>query len=54
MASVAGRLDVATILSSLSPAVTVLLACVILKEKLAPRQWVGVVASITAIVLISM
>ena len=53
LASVAGRLDVATILSSLSPAVTVLLACVILKEKLAPRQWVGVVASMTAIVLIS-
>ncbi|TQD25652.1 DMT family transporter [Methanolobus vulcani] len=54
LASVAGRLDVATILSSLSPAVTVLLACIILKEQLAPRQWVGVIASITAIVLISM
>nr|WP_321498442.1 DMT family transporter [uncultured Methanolobus sp.] len=54
LASVAGRLDVATILSSLSPGVTVLLACAILKERLAPRQWVGVVASMTAIVLISM
>ncbi|WMW24941.1 DMT family transporter [Methanolobus sediminis] len=54
LASVAGRLDVATILSSLSPAVTVLLACIILKEQLAPRQWLGVIASMTAIVLISM
>jgi drug/metabolite transporter (DMT)-like permease len=54
LASVAGRLDVATILSSLSPAVTVLLACVIIKEKLAPRQLMGVVASMAAIVLISM
>ena len=54
LASVAGRLDVATILSSLSPGVTVLLACAILKERLALRQWVGLVASMTAIVLISM
>lgn len=54
LASVVGRLDVATILSSLSPAVTVLLACILLKEQLATRQWIGIIASMTAIVLISM
>lgn len=53
LASGAGRLDVATILSSLSPAVTVLLACTLLKEQLAPRQWLGVMASLVAILLIS-
>ncbi len=53
LASEAGRLDVATILSSLSPGVTVLLACVLLKENLDPRQWLGVITSLAAIVLIS-
>ena len=53
LASEAGRLDVATILSSLSPAVTVMLACIVLKEQLAPRQWLGVIASLIAIILIS-
>ncbi|SFM26166.1 DMT family transporter [Methanolobus profundi] len=53
LASGAGRLDIATILSSLSPVVTVLLACILLKEQLAIRQWAGVMASMIAIVLIS-
>ncbi|MGM0771438.1 MAG: EamA family transporter, partial [Halobacteriota archaeon] len=53
LASEAGRLDVATILSSLSPAVTVLLACILLKEQLAPRQWIGVIATLIAIIFIS-
>ncbi|MFP4655032.1 MAG: EamA family transporter [Methanohalobium sp.] len=53
LASGAGRLDVATILSSLSPAVTVLLACILLKEQLASRQWLGILFSLAAIILIS-
>jgi drug/metabolite transporter (DMT)-like permease len=47
------RLDVAVVLSSLCPAVTVLLSIAILKEKVAPRQWLGVIACLLAIVLIS-
>ncbi|AEH60485.1 protein of unknown function DUF6 transmembrane [Methanosalsum zhilinae DSM 4017] len=53
LASEAGRLDVATILSSLSPAVTVMLACILLAEQLAPRQWIGVIAALIAIILMS-
>ncbi|WP_292484864.1 DMT family transporter [Methanohalobium sp.] len=53
LASGAGRLDVATVLSSLSPAVTVLLACILLKEQLASRQWLGVIAALIAIIFLS-
>ncbi|MGM0771871.1 MAG: EamA family transporter [Halobacteriota archaeon] len=35
------------------PAGTVLLAWIILKEKLSPKQWVGVAAAMVAIVFIS-
>ncbi|MGB3907476.1 MAG: DMT family transporter [Methanomethylovorans sp.] len=52
-ASQVGRLDTATILSSLSPAVTALLACTLLKEQLTISQWVGVMFSMIAIILIS-
>ncbi|WP_094228980.1 EamA family transporter [Methanolobus psychrotolerans] len=51
LVSEAWGLDVATILSSLSPAVTVLLACILLKEQLALRQWVGVIAALNAMIL---
>jgi drug/metabolite transporter (DMT)-like permease len=48
-----GRLDISAILSSLYPAVTVLLAWFILNEKLSRRQWFGVIITLVAIILIT-
>jgi drug/metabolite transporter (DMT)-like permease len=46
-----GRIDVAAVLSSLYPAATVLLAWVVLKEKISLTQTMGIVSAFTAIIL---
>ncbi len=54
LAARTGRLDVAAVLSSLYPASTVILARVVLHERVTPSQAAGLLAVLSAIVIITL
>ncbi|MFW9928597.1 MAG: EamA family transporter [Candidatus Thorarchaeota archaeon] len=53
LSSIYGRLDIASILTSMGPVVTIILASTIIKEKITRMQLVGIFLALTSIILIS-
>jgi drug/metabolite transporter (DMT)-like permease len=51
LAGQTGRLDISSVLSSLYPGATILLAWFILRERLSSTQWAGIGAALIAIIL---
>jgi uncharacterized membrane protein len=49
-----GRLDISAVLSSLYPVGTVILAWLILKERISLTQWFGIISAVFAIILFTL